>query len=257
MKAHRKLLIILTIFTLIAVSVGLLYYNNENSKVDQRVVPARELYAKYNELAESNNVTRLLQILDSIADIYSQYPHYSQSYEIAVLENNRAAIYITMALYRDSLNNLSLPDSLMSYSADSLLRLAHLHGSKSVEIYLTWKENFRNLNQDSIKKRIEKDFFVGFPDVSEKLKRKALTKRAAEIVTANKEIDRRLSVAYTNLGVVARHLNEYEQAVKHYQTALKLWDKNLDAENNLNILLNQPIKKRTVIEKLFPPERID
>ena len=69
------------------------------------------------------------------------------------------------------------------------------------------------------------------------------------------ENNRRLSVCYTNLGLISRFQGNYEDAVKQYEKALALWDRNLDAENNLNKLLNRPIKKRNIIQTLFPPEK--
>jgi len=33
---------------------------------------------------------------------------------------------------------------------------------------------------------------------------------------------------------------------------MELWGENLTAENNLNILLGRPVRKRTFIQKMFP-----
>ncbi|MCK4748009.1 MAG: tetratricopeptide repeat protein, partial [Bacteroidales bacterium] len=67
--------------------------------------------------------------------------------------------------------------------------------------------------------------------------------------------NRRLSVCHTNLGVIYRHQGAYVEAAEEYQKALALWDRNLEAENNLNKLLNKPLKKRNMMQKLFPPNR--
>ena len=72
---------------------------------------------------------------------------------------------------------------------------------------------------------------------------------------ALKETDRRLSVCYTNLGVIERTRGNYQEAIMNYEKALNLWDRNLEAENNLNRLLGRPIKKRNLLQKLFPPDR--
>jgi hypothetical protein len=37
--------------------------------------------------------------------------------------------------------------------------------------------------------------------------------------------------------------------------AIKLWDQNLDAQNNLNLLLNEEKVERSFLQKLFPPKR--
>jgi hypothetical protein len=47
----------------------------------------------------------------------------------------------------------------------------------------------------------------------------------------------------------------YDSAAFYYNNAIELWDRNLTAENNLNILLNRPQKKRNLIQTLFPPEK--
>ena len=82
-----------------------------------------------------------------------------------------------------------------------------------------------------------------------------IKKRITEITEAQTETKRRLSVSYTNLGLVYRQQLKYEDAVLSYQKAIENWDRNLTAENNLNKLLGRPEKKRNLIQKLFPPER--
>ena len=85
---------------------------------------------------------------------------------------------------------------------------------------------------------------------------KYLQHRAKEIEQALTEVPRRLSVAYTNLGVIYRYREDYKKAAELYQKALSLWEDNLDAENNLNHLLGQPIRKRNFFQKMFPGERL-
>jgi len=84
---------------------------------------------------------------------------------------------------------------------------------------------------------------------------KFLENRVQEIIMAQGENDRRLSVCRTNLGVVYRYQGAYLEAVQQYEMAIELWDRNLEAENNLNKLINKPLKKRSIIQKIFPPER--
>ncbi|MEA1885848.1 MAG: hypothetical protein U9N72_01385 [Bacteroidota bacterium] len=84
---------------------------------------------------------------------------------------------------------------------------------------------------------------------------KYIEKRADEIMKAVEETDRRLSVCYTNMDVIRRQRGEYEAAVRCYEKALDLWVRNLSAENNLNTLHGKPLKKRNIIQNLFPPEK--
>ncbi len=255
MKSNHKLILILLIISVISIAIGLTYYNLENQKIDRRVIAAREYYATYNELASSYDFVTLLQLLAKTEHVYQQVRHYQNSYELSVLDNNRSAILLTIALFRDSVKTMIVPDSFQNYSFVDLLNLANYYSTKAIEGYQGWKMKFQQLDDSQLELEVRKDFFDGFPESSESSKEKALFKRIKEIETARDEVDRRLSVAFTNRGVIARHLEDYQEAARCYKIALDLWSENLDAENNLNILLNQPIRRKGVIEKLFPPEK--
>ena len=84
---------------------------------------------------------------------------------------------------------------------------------------------------------------------------KLLKKRVSLIVDAQLETPRRLSVSLTNLGMISRYLGNLEEAKAHYEKAIELWDRNYTAQDNLAVLLNQPVQKRSMISRLFPPER--
>jgi tetratricopeptide (TPR) repeat protein len=62
-------------------------------------------------------------------------------------------------------------------------------------------------------------------------------------------------VSYTNLGIILRHQGDIKGALKSYKKALELWDKNLSAENNINILIGKPIRERSTLERLFPDQK--
>ena len=49
----------------------------------------------------------------------------------------------------------------------------------------------------------------------------------------------------------------WDQASKNYEAAIELWDRNYTAQDNLAILMNQPVQKRSIISRLFPPEKTD
>ncbi|MCF8332405.1 MAG: tetratricopeptide repeat protein, partial [Bacteroidales bacterium] len=57
------------------------------------------------------------------------------------------------------------------------------------------------------------------------------------------------------LGMICRYNGNYDSALVNYTRAMKLWDENLTAENNLSVLLNRPKKKRSLLRKLFPPPK--
>jgi len=231
---------------LIGSSISYFYYKGVNESTDPRIIEARILYERYNGYAQSNQIDAIFSLMDSVEAIYSRYDHYRNSFEVGVLYNNRAASYITLALYSDEIDKIE---------QDSLINLADSALSKSIEIYNDWLDKFQDLEAQDIKKVIEPDFKIGLTNYTSDEADNFLNKRVKEIQNSQVETKRRLSVGYTNQGIIYRHRMLYEDAARSYKAAIDLWDRNLTAENNLNKLLGRPEKKRNLIQKLFPPER--
>ncbi len=248
----RKLLWGMLAITGAGIWIAHIYYQGQNRSVDPRIVPARELYSRYDELASSGDFKSVFRLLDSIEQIYRSYPHYDSSFELGVLDNNRGAALLTLALHRDSIPGSS--DPFPRLSGDSLVSLARHHLEKAISTYTRWQSAREGLSQSELENRVSEDFWEGWDPRLEQESR-MVKKRAGEIGAALTECPRRLSVCYSNLGLTHRLTGEHEQAVSHYLHALELWDRNLEAENNLNRILNQPLKKRNIIQKLFPPSR--
>jgi tetratricopeptide (TPR) repeat protein len=242
---------------LIVVVAGLLvaksYYKSLNRSVDPRIIPARRLYEGYNEYAMKGEYIQVFALLDTVGKYYLSIPHYCQSFELGVLENNRAAALLTIALYQDSIPAARNPyDGL---SADSLVQMAAFHIQEAIGLYDHWNLSYSGMNRDEIKELIREGFLEGLEPSDPGLKEKYLENRVDEMEEALKENPRRLSVCYTNLGLVYRYQEEYVKAAEQYKMAIELWDRNLDAENNLNKLLNRPLRKRNFIQRMFPPSR--
>jgi tetratricopeptide (TPR) repeat protein len=250
-KNKRALILAMIALSLIVLIFTYFYYHKINTSKDPRIKYARELYENYNDLTVQNNFVAIFSLLDSVENNYRKIKHYQESFEVGVLYNNRAAAYLTMALYDNK------PEEYMLLSKDSLLNLAQLNVLKSISVYESWLRKFGNLSNEQIEKLISVHFLIGLEKYSKKEKNNFLKSRIKEIETAQYETERRLSVAYTNLGIIHRHLEDYENAIMSYQKAIELWDQNLNAENNLNIILGRPLKKRNLIQKLFPPKRKD
>ena len=244
----RNLVLVMVILTGGAITIASFYYHNINRSVDPRIKPARELYEKYNDYAARNAFDSVFFLMDTIETIYRTVPHYRNSYETGVLYNNRAAAYLTMMLHEDKLT---------LEKRDSLARKAGQAARKSIRIYRKWTWRYGSLPDDSLEAAIREDFLDGLRDYSLKEQEKFLETRIREIREAQVETARRQSVSYTNLGIVYRYHARYDSAALCYQRAMELWDRNLTAENNLNRLLDRPLKKRNLLQKLFPPERID
>lgn len=246
-KKTRTLIVVMGVLFITVIIISQWYYKRENAAVDPRIVPARELYKKYNTYASLNNFDSIFFLMDTIESIYSSFPHYMDSYEIAVLHNNRSAAYLTMGLF-DS--------SLVQTERDSIIVLGEIEVRKSISLYKNWKKSYGDLSETDILSKLEFDFYVEELSPRPHEQKAYLDKRVNEISEAILEIDRRLSVSYTNLGIVYRHRMQYDSAALCYQEALELWEQNLTAENNLNILLGRPQKKRNFIQRMFPPDRL-
>lgn len=247
------LIIIMGALALIGFGIANLYYSNQNSSVDPRILEARELYSKYDSYAEVNNFNAIFGLLDSIETVYNSVTHYNNSFEVGVLYNNRAAAYLSMSIYFES-NSLSL-DGKTTLSKDTLLVLSEDAVLQSIEIYEAWLDLYSNKNESDIESKLNENFLSGLENYSEKEKVQFILKRVSEIVDAQNETPRRLSVAYTNLGIIKRHQEKYKEAIDCYTKAIELWDMNLAAENNLNTLLGRPLKKQNMLRKIFPPKK--
>jgi len=252
-NSTRALILIMIVLVVTGILIARSYYGNINKSVDPRVAEARDLYAKYDNYAQKGNYYRVLALLDSIENIYKETRHYESSFELGVMYNNRAAALLTISIFSDSIPVRYNP--YYDLASDSLVTLAEINVLSAISIYDSWAAGFVGKSQEQITGLIKTQFMDGLESLDPDLSKKHLEARVSDIKKAIIENDRRLSVCYTNLGIVYRQREEYKEAVEQYEKAMELWPRNLNAENNLNILLGKPIKKRNFIQKLFPPER--
>jgi hypothetical protein len=246
-KNIRALIIAMIALVAVALSIAYFYYKDLNQSVDPRIRSARNLYEKYNEFAQASQYDSIFELMDTIEFIYNSYDHYRNSYEVGVLYNNRAASYLSIYLQPEQ--------SCSSADSATLLHQAENSVRKSIQIYSWWLEEFGTANENEITTLIKDDFATGLAQYNPTEVDNFMDRRRKELLEAQTENLRRLSVSYTNLGTIQRHQDKLDSAAIFYKKAMDLWDKNLTAENNLNILLNRPMKKRNIIQKLFPPEK--
>lgn len=249
----RALILVMSAFVMIGFGIAGFYYSYQNNSVDPRVVKARELYKNYDNYAQENDFSAVFSLLDSIESVYRSIPYYQNSFELGVVENNKAAAYLAMAIYFDS-NSLSI-DGLGTLSKDTLLNRGEIAVQKSISQYENWIKLYGKISEEGLNSSLKGLFMHGLESYSLNKQKRFIKKRIKEMQDAQLETLRRLSVAYTNLGIIHRHKDNYEQAIKYYIKALELWDRNLAAENNLNILMGKPIKTRNLLDKIFPPEK--
>ncbi len=246
-KIPRALIYVMMALVVITILLAYSHYRGKNLSVDPRIAPARKLYEGYNALASSNDYEGVISLLDTIAEIYSQYPHYRGSFETGVLENNRAAVYLTLGLSYDSLSS-----PYHHLGQDSLMALGESAARKSIGIYEKWGSVYNGIGPEEILERVMATFEIGLNSDDPGKMDAYIENRVKEVEDAIEETPRRLSVSYTNLGLAYRFREDYPGAASCYQQAIDLWEDNLTAENNLNILLGEPMKKRNFIQKMFP-----
>jgi len=250
----RILIMAMSAVVIVGFTVAGYYYRNLNRSVDPRIREARRLYEDYNRFAVAGDYELIFLLLDSIEEIYTATEHYRNSFETGVLHNNRAAAMLTIALHRESIS--PSVDPFPGTGFDSLLSTAEAHILKAIDIYRGWQDFYAGEPEDSITLVMGGGFMKGLEDVPPGLADRYMKKRIHEILDAAVENDRRLSVCYSNLGLIWRHRGDYAKAAVHYQKALEMWDQNMEAENNLNLLLGKPPRQKNLLQKLFPPGKM-
>lgn len=244
-RGTRIIIGIMIVLTAAGLTIAQVYYGRINRSVDPRVKQARVMYGRYNLYASDDDHEMVLAVLDSINYIYSSVPHYSNSYEKGVIQNNRASVFLARAL----------EDSVREEVRRNYFNLAEHHLVSGIEYYTSWLDTWGSLSESDLMAAVGDEFATDQSLSKDRNLEAIVRKRVSDIITAQNEVNRRLSVSYTNLGVIRRHENRVEEAYEFYNKALDLWEDNLAARNNMNILFGRPPEKQSMIRKLFPPDR--
>lgn len=227
------------------------YYDQQNRAVDPRMVEVRRELDAYQDLLAEQQWSEALAVLDQAERTVKALPAYRNSYERGVIENDRMAVYLLMLEHR----LLAMGESpTLDDEGRWLLERARKHGQKALEHYESWRASMAGLSVEEIEARLAAHFQPTDPALEGRDADMLLNKRVEEIQQAHDELDRRMSVTVTNLGVAARYAGNAPLAKQRYERALELWADNHAAEDNLDRLLGRKPKRR-IIEKLFPPER--
>jgi len=244
-KSTKILLLILVAIAMLSFAFAYLYYNSKNKAEDPRVVETKFMFKRFDLLMSELDYSGALLLLDSIEALFNNIPCYRGSYETGMVFNNRASAFLSMALYEveDSIEQ----QKLLGFASENL--------DSSIRIYTDWLNKYELFPADSITKNLEPCFNQDDKAFSNSDSKVVLKKRVEDVILAQKETKRRLSVSYTNLGIVKRHQYMQNEALECYRQAIELWGDNFTALNNFNVLMGTPPKKRTVLEKLFPPDK--
>jgi len=239
-SSTKRLIFIMVIISVISLIIAYFYYDNLNKAGDPRIRHIDKLYQDYQKYVRENDFYNVLAVLDSIEFEYNRIEHYRDSYEIGVIYTNKAAVYLTMALY----------DTQDEQEKAGFLNIAEELLNKSLEYFNKWESKYKGLNRKEIREIVADEF----SDIEDN-RNKIIKKRTDEIELAVSEINRRLSVAYTNIGIVKRHQIKQQEAIEYYKKAIDLWNDNYTAKSNLNVLLGGEPIKRSFLQKLFPPKK--
>ncbi len=249
----KKVLLFSIFVTLGIVLYSMVYYRAINRSVDPRVVEAKKAFGEYGMLMKENQYDTALRVLDGIESAYKNIPGYENSFELGVVYVNKGSIYLIRVETEHLAKKKTVPEETLAV----YLALAKENAEKGVDIYNNWIKSVAKLRTDEIKEYLAPHFKKEDPAFKGYDFDQIMARRVIDIQEAQIEIDRRLSVAYTNLGVVARYEDKNGVSKKYYEDALVLWDANYVAENNLRVLHGKEIKKRTIVDQLFPKERIE
>ncbi|MFH1729142.1 MAG: hypothetical protein ABIA04_12075 [Pseudomonadota bacterium] len=233
------------IFSIIGLVIIYFYYESKNAYEDPRVFEARKLLSEYDKLINNKDYNLGFALLQKLEEIYLQYPSYSESYEIGIIYNNFASANLMLAIYEQKSEE----------EKSEYLQKAHDFALKSIAIYVKWLKTYGEVAKNDIYNLIKGDFQPNDEAFKGKDIEKFRNKRIEEIEIAQVETYRRLSVSYTNLGMIQRHLLRHNDAIKSYSTALDLWEDNHTAKNNLRVLVGEEPIKRSIVDKLFPKDR--
>lgn len=241
----KKLLIGILIIICISVVIAYVYYDGKNKAEDPRIAETKHLFRNFDELMKENNFSLALSLLDTIESILQKVPGYNKSYEPGIVYNNRGSAYISIALYSNK----------DSAEKSELLDLAKMNIDSAIVLYTIWLDKNNSLSKDELLNKVKPFFPENDLAFQGRNYNRILKKRVEDLILARKETPRRLSVCYTNLGIVLRHQHKQNEAVESYKKAIILWKDNFTARNNFNVLMGKTPEDRSIIEKLFPPDK--
>lgn len=244
-KSTWFLFFMLSLFAGLSFILAYYYYGSINKSEDPRIIATKYLFEDYEELIKENKRDLALVILDSIEAVFTRVPGYAMSYEMGIVYNNKGSVFLNKAL---ALTH----DSLLTAG---LLKTAQGHIDTAIAIYSRWLDAYGKLSLNELEMAEIPYFNKDDAAFHGKNHDKIFKKRINDLLLAQKETRRRLSVSYTNKGIVLRHQYRQEEAADYYIKAISMWKENYTAKNNFNILMGKPPEDRSIIDQLFPPEK--
>jgi hypothetical protein len=241
-----KVIITITFSVALAASLfALFYYSGINRSEDPRILKAREYLIEFERISGNSYPGEAFPALDSASRIFSSLPDYKNSFETGVIYNNKCSMLLMRALY----------DSIISgIEKNTLLDLSLKYCDSSILTYSRWIEEWGNLTPEEIEGKLTSLMRNDDPALTHNFER-IFERRVKNLLMAQVETPRRLSVSLTNKGTIYRHLSKPDSSLLFYREALLLWKDNRTAKSNLNVLTGGDPLKTSVIESLFPPDK--
>ena len=245
-KGTKVILAITFCVSVTAIIFAYFYYRTVNRSFDPRVSVAGEYMQRFEKVSGKLNSINSWALLDSAYSIYTDLPDYRHSYEIGVIYNNKCSSLLLNALY----------DSTISAGErDVLLNLSMSFCDSSIDVYKRWIAVWGVMTADEISEAVRSDMRPGDPAFEGRNYQKLTDRRIKDLLLAQVETPRRLSVSLTNKGTVYRHMMIADSSLYYFSEALKLWKDNRIASSNLSVLMGGEPVKPGIIQSLFPPDK--
>ncbi len=245
-RGTKVILVITFAVSAAAVIFAFFYYHSINRSEDPRIYNARKLLTLFDTKGNSLNVVEAFNYMDYAFTIFDKLPDYKDSFEKGVIYNNKCSVLLMKALY----------DSTVTEQEKSiLLRLSLNNCDSSISVYRRWIKVWGSLSEEEIREKITPMMSIDRAEFRGLSFEKILNRRIRNLVTAQIETPRRLSVSLTNKGTIFRHMMQVDSAFLYYNHALALWKENRTAESNLSVLMGGEPVKPSLIKSLFPPDK--
>jgi tetratricopeptide (TPR) repeat protein len=249
----KKVFTVVILITISIIAGSWYYYRGINRSFDPRVVQAKKMMKQFKPLLDDSKYDKASALIDDIESLYNKVPGYATSFEMGVIHNNRATIGLTK-VEREYLTN---QDNIIEKNIAIYLDSARNSFEKSLDIYSGWIEKHGNMDENALKNEITAFFPENDPAFKGYDYKKIIDRRLQELLEAKVETPRRLSVTYSNIGMICRYEKKTVEAETFYKKSLELWPENYVAENNLRVLYGQKIKKRRLVDQMFPQKRVE
>lgn len=245
-RGTKVILAITFSVTFAALLFAFFHYRSINNTEDPRIIKAREYLAEYDRITDGLPDFNAFNLLDSANAVFLSYPDYRSSFEPGVIYNNKCSALLLMALY-DS--------TLFPSEKEQLLSVSMKYCDSSIASYSNWIREWGSLSMEDISLKITPLVDRDDPAFRNTNFNRILTRRIENILSAQIETPRRLSVSLSNKGTIYRHLLKPDSSLLCYNESLALWKDNHTAKSNLSVLMGGEPVKQTIIQSLFPPDK--